>query len=139
MERLILSVVERHPLDSINSLGQLNTLHTSTVDTERALRAVEIVITGRDAAVATIDNNRGGLGNIDTIVQGGAEDVVPDKVADDHKDDGVDRRGQHRGLAGHEETLGPRRNREQNAGREQKEQKDTKEEVLVVHLYLDAV
>jgi hypothetical protein len=134
MERLILSVVERHPLDSANSLGQLNTLRASTVDAERALRAVEIVVAGRDAAVATIDKDGGGLGNIDSIVQGGVYDIVPEDTTHDHKHDGVDRRSQNGRLAGHEESLGPRGDGQQNAGRQKEEQKTTEQ----VHLYLNA-
>jgi len=64
--------------------------------------------------------------------------MVPGQVADDHKDDGVDGGSQQGGLAGHEEALGPRRDGEENAGRQKKEQKAT-EEVIVEHLYLDAV
>ena len=63
-------------------------LYTSAVVTEGTLPAVEIVITGRDAAVAAINQDGGGLRDIDAIVQGGTEDVVPDQMADDHKDDG---------------------------------------------------
>jgi hypothetical protein len=58
-------------------------------------------------------------------------------MADNHKDDGVDGRGQNGRLAGHEETLGAGGNREQNAGRKNEEQKAADEKV--VHFYLGAV
>ena len=64
--------------------------------------------------------------------------MVPGQVADDDKDDGVDGGRQHGRLAGHEEPLGPRRDGQKNTGRQKKEQKAT-EEVIVEHLYLDAV
>jgi hypothetical protein len=134
MERLILSVVGRHPLDSASSLGKLNTLHATAVVTEGTLPAVEIIVTGRDAAVAAINQNRGGLRDIDAIVQGGTEDVVPDQMADDHEHDGMDGRSQHGRLAGHEEALGAGRDGEKNAGRQKEEQKATEQ----VHLYLNA-
>jgi len=43
-------------------------------------------------------------------------DIVPDDTTHDHKDDGVDGSGQHRGLAGHEESLGAGGDGEKNAG-----------------------
>jgi len=58
-------------------------------------------------------------------------------MADNHKDDRMDRRSQNGRLAGHEETLRAGGNREQNAGREHKEQKAADEKV--VHFYLGAV
>jgi hypothetical protein len=91
-------------------------LSAGAVDTEGIPRTVEIIVTGRDAAVAAIHKDGGGLGDVDAIVQGGANYVAPQDMADDHKDDGVDGRGQHRGLAGHEEPLGAGGNGQKNAG-----------------------
>ena len=58
-------------------------------------------------------------------------------MADNHKDDRMDRRSQNGRLTGHEETLGAGGNREKNAGRKNKEQNTADEDVK--HIYLGAV